>query len=100
MIDTKTNETLSQALHGGVIHPLKSLNAEQFAALGGNRVVFTRMISGAELTPIVPEASDMPEDAIFHLVMAANGAPMMVSDNLEALNGWLGENEVEVAQRH
>lgn len=100
MIASKSNPTATQDLHGGVIHPLKSLNAEQFAALGGNRVVFTRTISAADLSAIVPEAANMPDDATFQLVMAANGAPMMVSDSVEVRDEWIDENEVEVAPRH
>lgn len=100
MIVSKDTQASDQTPHGGVVHPLKSLDAQQFAALGGDHVVFTRTISGTDLSEIVPEASDMPGDATFHLVMAANGAPMMVSDSVEALHEWIGKNEVEVAPRH
>lgn len=100
MIASKENPTTENAPHQGAVHPLKTIDEQQFAALGGNHVVFVRTISGGDLGTLIPEAAEMPDDATFHLVMAANGAPMMVSDNVEALNEWLGENEVEVAPRH
>ncbi len=100
MIATKDNSGPAQVSGSPFVHPLKLINAQQFAALGGNHVVFVRPISGSELGTLIPEASQMPEDATFHLVMAANGVPMMVSDSIEALNEWIGENEVEVAERH
>jgi len=81
-------------------HPLKTLTEGQFADLGGQHVVFVRKISAGKLADIVPEAGSMPEDALYHLVMAANGSPMMVSDSESSVNDWIDDNNVEVAQVH
>lgn len=99
MIDFK-NEHADTGAENGPIHPLKLLSERQFAALGGDHVVFVRTISAGDLAALVPEAAHMPEETEFHLVMAANGAPMMVSDNEQSLNEWISEQSVEVALRH
>lgn len=82
------------------VHPLKAMSAPDFAALGGNRAVFVRSISAGRLALFMPEAKNMPKDAIFHLVMAADGAPMLVADNPDAVADWLAENEVIEVTRH
>lgn len=98
MIDFKNEH--SNGHQSGPVHPLKRLDEDQFAALGGQHVVFVRRISAGDLTALIPEAGNMPEDAEMHLVMAANGHPLMVSDSSEALNEWIAEQQVEVAAVH
>jgi hypothetical protein len=82
------------------VHPLKAMSAPDFAALGGNQTVFVRSISAGQLSAFIPEANTMPEDAIFQLIMAADGAPMLVADNPDAVADWLAENDVIQVMRH
>jgi hypothetical protein len=79
---------------------LKGMNEEEFAALGAGSVVFLRPITGAELTRFIPEARMAPEDAVFSLVMSADGAPVLVTDGEEAVSDWLENHEVTLVQRH
>lgn len=81
-------------------HPLKALSALEFAALGADRMVFVRTISADLLASFVPEASSMPEDMIFQLIMGADGSPLLVADNSQAVSDWLSEAEVVQVLRH
>ncbi len=83
-----------------LVHPLKALSAPEFAALGGDRMVFVRSIRAEILAGFVPEAKDMPEDMIFQLIMGADGNPLLVADNEQAVSDWLGEADVIQVPRH
>jgi|GEM_PF-138251 len=80
--------------------PLKSMSEEEFAALGAGQVVFLRPATAEELVPFVPQARTMPPDTEFNLIMSADGAPILVTDNDEAVADWLEDNEVTLVQRH
>lgn len=89
-----------EAAREAFVHPLKELSAREFAALGGSDVVFVRSISAGELARFVPEAAMAPEEFQFQMIMSAEGAPLMVSDNVQAVHDWLGEHPVSIALRH
>ncbi|HEY4202967.1 MAG TPA: DUF1150 family protein [Devosiaceae bacterium] len=80
-------------------HPLKSLTASQFMALGGNAVAFVRPISGADLSAMLSEEG-FDEKSWYQLVMSADGTPLMVSDNSEAVTDWLAERNLGVVALH
>ena len=82
------------------MHPLKALSAPEFAALGGDRTVFVRSIRAGLLARFVPEAKNMPEDMVFQLVMGADGSPLLVADNEQAVKDWLSEADVVRVPRH
>lgn len=86
--------------NGENFHPLRSLSAEEFAALGGENTVFVRSITARELAEFLPEAEAMPGDVQFQLIMAANGAPILVTDSATALSDWFDQNEFNQVQRH
>lgn len=78
----------------------RAMSAQEFAALGADSIVFRRPITGAELAAFVPQARIAPDDAVFSMIMAADGAPVLVTDNDEAIAEWLDENEVTLVTRH
>jgi hypothetical protein len=83
-----------------VVAPLKTMSEEEFAALGAGTVVFLRPVTAAQLVPFIPQAQTMPPEMEFNLIMSADGAPILVTDNSEAVSDWLDENEVTLVQRH
>jgi len=83
-----------------IVHPLKKLSEVEFAALGGDKMVFVRSISAKQLSRFLPEAANMPEEILFQMIMAADGAPMLIADNSGAVSDWLAENPVSLVQRH
>jgi len=84
----------------GQTHPLRNLSEDEFAALGGKNMVFVRSISARELALFLPEAKSMPGDVQFQMIMAANGSPILVSDNQSALLDWFEQNDFDQVQRH
>ncbi len=84
----------------GQAHPLRNLSEDEFAALGGENMVFVRSISARELALFLPEAKSMPGDVQFQMIMAANGAPVLVSDSQTALLDWFEQNDFDQVQRH
>lgn len=99
-MNSKPNDFRDDASTRNEGHPLRALSEIEFAALGGNKTVFVRTISAKDLADFVPEASAMPEDVQFQLIMAADGAPLLVADNFRAVSDWLSENEVVQVYRH
>ena len=65
-------------------NPLRDLTPAQFMALGGNAVVYVKPIKGEQLAELMKEPQfDVDED--FHLVVSADGSPLMVGDTEEAV---------------
>lgn len=93
--NTDANETTN-----AVSNPLRGLSEQQFAALGGDSVVFVRRISADDLARLVPQAAMAPQQDEFHLVVAANGAPLMVSDTMGAVDEWIADHDMERAPLH
>ncbi len=96
---SKRSDKTEHTLHG-FVHPLKGITAREFAALGSGEIVFVREISGGELSRFIPEVSGAPDDADFHLVMSADGAPLLVTDGIEAVVDWLEAHPVQVVALH
>jgi hypothetical protein len=80
-------------------HPLKTLTAAQFAALGGNAVIFVRHIKGDDLSEMLEEPGFIDEQD-YHLVMSADGTALFVADTREAVEEWLAERNFGVVQLH
>ncbi len=69
-------------------NPLRNLSAEQFQALGGNAVVYVKHITGEALGSVLP-GTDFSQDEDYHLVVSADGQPLMIGDSEEAVAEWL-----------
>jgi hypothetical protein len=81
-------------------HSLRHLTAAEFMALGGNAVVFVRSISGHDLNLLLPQTAGIDVEAEFHLVVSADGSPLMVSDTEEAVADWLSGKPFGVVTLH
>ncbi len=84
---------------GDAHNPLKSLTQAQFAALGGNAVAYMRPIGGDELSEMIADAQ-FDSDGLYHLVMSADGTPLLVTDTEEAVTDWLGDKNLGLATLH
>jgi hypothetical protein len=80
-------------------HPLRHLTQAQFMALGGNAVVYVKPIKGGQLAEMLPEPA-FAEDEDFHLVVSADGSPLMVADTREAVAEWLSDKEYGIVALH
>lgn len=96
----KLNYKTMEFPHNALLQPLSAMSEEEFAALGAEGVVFARPISGIELARFIPEARNVPEDAVFQMVMSADGSPVLVTDNKDTVFDWLEDSDVTLVQRH
>ena len=82
-----------------VHNPLRDLTPAQFMALGGNAVVYVKPIKGDQLAELMKEPQfDVDED--FHLVVSADGSPLMVGDTEEAVAEWLSDKNYGIVALH
>ena len=80
-------------------NPLRDLTPAQFMALGGNAVVYVKPIKGDQLAELMKEPQfDVDED--FHLVVSADGSPLMVGDTHEAVAEWLSDKNYGIVALH
>ncbi len=83
-------------------NPLRHLTPAEFMALGGNAVVYVRSIKGKSLTSLMPQpeldSQDLDED--FHIVVSADGQPLLVADSAEAVEEWLSDKNFGIAELH
>ncbi len=80
-------------------NPLRNLTEAQFMALGGNAVVYVKHLKGAEMGPILPGA-EFDESTDFHIVVSADGSPLMVGDSEEAVEEWLSDKSFGIVTLH
>jgi len=94
MMDKRNTEIAAEAAN-----PLRHLTRAQFAALGGDAVAYIKPVSGLVLSGMIRDAEfDAPTQ--YHLVMSADGTPLMVADTAEAVSEWLGDQNIGVATLH
>lgn len=92
----KRNE---QADTNAPLHPLKSLTKAQFAALGGNAVAYVRPVMGEVLATMIQD-TQFDDEAVYQLVMSADGTPLLVTDTTDAVADWLGDKNLGLATLH
>ena len=95
MFEKRNDEAAAEAL----IHPLKSLTRAQFAALGGDAVVYVRPVHGAVLSMMIQDA-EFDAATEYQLVMSADGTPLLVTDTEDAVVEWLGDKNLGLATLH
>ena len=78
---------------------LRTLSLSEFASLGAGKLVFSRILSGTELGRLLPDAA-VPPDGEYHMILSADGAPLMVTDSSEQVDDWLDHNDLDLATRH
>jgi hypothetical protein len=79
--------------------PLRHLTEQQFMALGGDAVVYVRPIKGRALGQIITTGEFAPDED-FHLVVSADGSPLMVADTEEAVTEWLAGQDLGIVTLH
>lgn len=80
-------------------HPLRHLTAAQFMALGGNAVVYLKTMSGVDLAEMMGQP-DLAEDDEYHLVVSADGSPLLIADSEESATEWLSDKNLGVVALH
>jgi hypothetical protein len=81
-------------------NPLRHLTAAQFMALGGSAVVYVRSIKGSKLSEFMEDVSDDVADEDFHLIVSADGQPLLVADTKDAVTDWLADKDLGIVALH
>lgn len=83
-------------------NPLKRLTPAEFMALGGNAVVYVKSIKGKKLSEMMSDIEDGGDDSDveYQIVVSADGQPLLVADNEEAVNDWLSDKNYGVVTLH
>ena len=80
-------------------NPLRNLTPDQFQALGGNAVVYVKQLKGDALGNVLPGA-EFAVDEDYHLVVSADGQPLMIGDSEEAVAVWLQNQPFGIVTLH
>jgi hypothetical protein len=80
-------------------NPLRHLTPAQFMALGSNAVVYVKAIKGDQLAELMREPQ-FEGEADFHLVVSADGSPLMVGDTQQAVAEWLSDKDYGIVALH
>jgi hypothetical protein len=80
-------------------NPLRDLTPAQFMALGGNAVVYVKQIAGPQLAEMMGQP-DLAEDDAFHLIVSADGSPLLIADSAESAADWLSDKNYGVVTLH
>lgn len=96
----KSQEKFPAKSPGPACNPLKHLSAEEFAALGGQSIVFAHQIDAADLLQMLPETEIDPEAGALQLLMSADGTPILVTDSKDALDAWIEDKPVQEVLVH
>lgn len=80
-------------------NPLRNLTPAQFMALGGNAVVYVKPIAGDALANMMGQP-DLAEDEHFHLVVSADGSPLLIANSAETAAEWLSDKDYGIVAVH
>ena len=66
------------------------VSTRELAAMGGGKIAYVRALRGAELSRLFPQAPAMQPDQSMYLLLAADGAPLVIADSEQAAiaNAW------------
>jgi hypothetical protein len=80
-------------------NPLRHLTPAQFMALGGNAVVYLKPMRGSQLAQMMGQP-ELAEDEEFHLVVSADGSPLLIADSRESATEWLSDKTYGLVTLH
>jgi len=80
-------------------NPLRNLTPAQFMALGGNAVVYVKPIAGTQLAEMMGQP-DLAEEDEFHLVVSADGSPLLIADSATSVAEWLSDKNYGIVALH
>ena len=76
------------------------MNAETFAGLGGGKVAYVRSLKSDQAKSLFPGLPPVAPDLQLWALLAADGTPIMLADNREAVIMNAHENDLEMVSIH
>jgi hypothetical protein len=83
-----------------VVNSPANISPEALAHLGEGHIAYVKQIRSEDVPGLFPQAPQMPQGLKLFALHAANGAPIMLTDSLEAAiaNAW--SNELQTVSVH
>jgi hypothetical protein len=76
------------------------LTTAEFAALGNGQVAYLKPIMSDELARIFPQAPEIAPGLQLFALLAADGAPILVTDSREAATANAWEHDLRMVSLH
>ncbi|WP_186420940.1 DUF1150 domain-containing protein [Bosea sp. CS1GBMeth4] len=76
------------------------LTTAEFAALGNGQVAYLKPITSDELARIFPQAPEIEPGLQLFALLAADGAPILVTDSREAATANAWEHDLKMVSLH
>jgi hypothetical protein len=78
----------------------QTMSPESFAGLGEGRIAYVRPLNADEARGLFPSMPPVAPDLELWALLTANGSPIMLSDNREALVLNAREHDLETVSLH
>lgn len=79
---------------------LRKMTSQQFADLGKSEIAYLRELNGMALLQLVPNIQLLPGIDNYFVLLAADGEPLMVSDERDSVIDWLEAHGAQMAVIH
>lgn len=76
------------------------LSAEEFASLGGGEVAYVKTMRSEDVQHIFPNAPQIQAGIKIYALLAADGSPILLTDNRDAILAGAWENELATVSLH
>ena len=76
------------------------MNPETFAGLGGGKVAYVRSLKSDQAKSLFPGLPPVAPDLQLWALLGADGTPIMLADNREAVVMNAHENDLEMVSTH
>jgi len=79
-------------------HPL--MPPQVFAKLGGNQIAYVRPVASEDLPRMFPDAPALAPGLKLWALLAADGSPILIADNRDAVVANAIENDLQAVSVH
>ncbi len=77
-----------------------ALSAEEFASLGGGEVAYVKTMRSEDVQHVFPNAPQIQAGIKIYALLAADGSPILLTDNHDAVVAGAWENELATVSLH
>ena len=77
-----------------------TMTEETLAALGGDEIAYVKPVMSDDIKDLFPRAPDMAPGILLFALHAADGTPIMLTDNRDAAIAEAMQNDLEAVSVH
>ena len=82
------------------IHDIKTISPEAFAQLGGGEVAYMKTLRSEEVHELFPQAPEIAPGYELWALLAADGTPIVLADNPNAVMANAAEHDLMMVSVH